>query len=63
MKIDIPTTCTVVLTAATTILASLGVITGEESTSLTTTGAGAITGVVAFVSAVVACVKAHRKEK
>lgn len=57
------TVATVVLTAATTILASVGVITAGESTDLTTTGAAAITGVAAFVASIVATVKAHKAAK
>lgn len=61
MKVEWTTVATVALTATTTILASIGMISGDESTSLATTGAGAITGVVAFATAIVECIKAHRK--
>ena len=57
------TIATVILTAATTILATTGVITSDESTNLTTTGAAAVTGVAGFVMAIITVVKAHRKDK
>lgn len=61
MKVDWTTITTVALTAVTTILASIGVITNDESTSLVTTGAGAITGVSALVTTIITVWKAHKK--
>lgn len=57
------TIATVALTAATTILATLGVITADEGTNLTTTGAAAVTGVAGFITAIVVTYKNHKKAK
>lgn len=50
-----------ILTAACTVLSLIGVINTEESGTLVTSGTAAATGVSAFVAAIVAIVKAHRK--
>lgn len=57
------TIATVVLTATTTILATTGVISSDEGTNLTTTGAAAVTGVAGFVAAIISAIKAHKKVK
>lgn len=54
------TIATVALTATTTILATCGVVTAEESTSLTTAGGAAITGVASLITAIVSIVQARK---
>ena len=57
------TIATVALTAVTTILAGVGVVTSDEATQLATTGAAAATGLASFAAALAAVVRAHRKGK
>ena len=51
------------LTAATTVLALMGAINTEESSTLVTTGTAAATGIGSFVAAIVAIVKARKGGK
>lgn len=56
------TIITAALTAICTILATIGTINAEESTDLVTSGSAAVTGLGAFVSALLGVIRNHKKK-
>jgi len=63
MKNNWATIATVALTAVTSILVATGFLSADESTTLTTSGSAAVTGIASFVTALVTVIQARKAPK